>query len=145
MYVIPRTYDEDMRQFSNSILQFQMSMKSMHLEREYEKTLSDSAHLLDSEKDRVRRMELMFVNFENEDLRSQLEEANLHLLGFTNSDSEACVQLQEACHEIDRLELQVQTFLGEIDRLKVCVYQISCLYRLTVILTSTGRTFNPKG
>ncbi|KGO49311.1 Ribosomal RNA large subunit methyltransferase E [Penicillium expansum] len=99
-------------------LDFEMSMRTMHLEKEYEKTLSDSARLLDGERDRVRRMELLLSKFENEALRSQLEEANGHLLGFTSADSEACAQLQEACQEIDHLELQAQASSSEINRLK---------------------------
>ncbi|KAJ6140095.1 Ribosomal RNA large subunit methyltransferase E [Penicillium samsonianum] len=101
-----------------SALDFEMSMRTMRLEKEYEKTLSDSARLLDGERDRVRRMELLLLKFENEALRSQLEEANGHLLGFTSADSEACAQLQEACQEIDHLELQAQASSSEINRLK---------------------------
>lgn len=106
-------------QDSNLIMQFEMSMRTMRLEKEYEKTLSDSARLLDCERDRVRRMELLLSKFENDALRSQLEKANGHLLGLTSADSEACAQLQEACQEIDHLELQAQAFSSEINRLKV--------------------------
>jgi predicted RNase H-like nuclease (RuvC/YqgF family) len=100
-------------------MQFEMSMRTMRLEKEYEKTLSDSGRLLDGEKDRVRRMELLLLKFENEALRSQLDEANAHLSGFTRADSEACAQLREACQEIDHLELQAQASSSEINRLKV--------------------------
>ncbi|KAJ5413368.1 hypothetical protein N7465_005673 [Penicillium sp. CMV-2018d] len=101
-----------------SALDFEMSMRTMRLEKEYEKSLSESARLLDGERDRVRRMELLLSKFENEALRSQLEEANGHLLGLTSADSEACAQLQEACQEIDHLELQAQASSSEINRLK---------------------------
>ncbi|KAJ5355781.1 Ribosomal RNA large subunit methyltransferase E [Penicillium concentricum] len=101
-----------------STLDSEMSMRTICLEKEYEKTLSDSARLLDGERDRVRRMELLLSRFENEALRSQLEETNRYLLGFTGADSEACVQLQQACQEIDHLELQAQASASEIDRLK---------------------------
>lgn len=94
-------------------------MRTMHLEREYEKALSNSACLLNNERDRVQRMEILFLTFENKALQLQLEEANGHLLGFTSANSEACAQLQEACQEIDRLELQAQFSSGEIERLKV--------------------------
>ncbi|KAJ5312912.1 hypothetical protein PENANT_c049G04740 [Penicillium antarcticum] len=97
---------------------YEMSIRTVRLEKEYEKTLSDSARLLEGERDRVRRMEHLFLEFENEALRSQLDEANEHLLGFTNADSEACVQLEEACQEIDRLERHAQTSMSEIDRLR---------------------------
>ncbi|CDM29207.1 hypothetical protein DTO013E5_5909 [Penicillium roqueforti] len=97
---------------------FEMSIRTILLEKEYEKTLSVSARLLDEERDRVRRMELLLSKFENEALRSQLKEANGHLLGFTSADSEACAQLQEACQEIDHLELRAQASSIEINRLK---------------------------
>ncbi|EKV11234.1 Ribosomal RNA large subunit methyltransferase E [Penicillium digitatum] len=99
-------------------LDFEMSIRTMHLDKEFEKTLSDSARLLDGERDRVRRMELLISKFENEALRLELEEANGHLLGFTSADSEACAQLQEACQEIDHLELQARASSSEINRLK---------------------------
>ncbi|CAG8167927.1 unnamed protein product [Penicillium salamii] len=98
--------------------QLEMSMRTAHLEKEYEKTLSDSARLLDGERDRVRRIEHLFLQFENEAIRLQLEESNGHLLGFSKADSEACVQLQDACQEIDRLEHQAQNSTNEINRLK---------------------------
>jgi hypothetical protein len=96
-----------------------MSMRTLHLDREYEKTLSDSARLLDNERDRMRRVELMFLRFDNEALQSELEEVNGHLAGLTSTDSEACFQLKDACQEIDRLERQGQAYSAEIDRLKV--------------------------
>lgn len=104
---------------ANLISQYEMPMRTAYLEKEYNKTLSDSARLLDGERDRVRRMEQLFLKFENEALRVQLEEADRHLSGFSRADSEACVQLQDACQEIDRLESQAQTSSKEITRLKV--------------------------
>ncbi|KAJ5121193.1 uncharacterized protein N7515_009154 [Penicillium bovifimosum] len=101
-----------------SALDFEMSMRTLHLEREYEKTLSDSARLLDDERDRMRRVELMLLRFDNEALRSELEEAKGHLMGLTSTDSEACVQLKDACQDIDRLERQGQAYSAEIERLK---------------------------
>jgi hypothetical protein len=105
--------------FADLIEQSEMAMRTARLEKQYEKTLSDSARLLDGERDRLRRMEHLFLQFENEALRLQLEESNGHLLGFSRADSEACIQLQDACQEIDRLESEAQTSLNEISRLKV--------------------------
>ena len=123
-------------------MQFEMSIRTILLEKEYEKTLSVSARLLDDERDRVRRMELLLLKFENEALRSQLKEANGHLLGFTSADSEACAQLQEACQEIDQLELQAQASSSEINRLKVSLNPIRGLEH--VMLTAIGRTIGPE-
>lgn len=118
-------------------------MRTAHLEKEYEKTISDSARLLDGERDRVRRMEHLFLKFENEALRLQLEESNGHLLGFSTADSEACAQLQDACKEIDRLESQAQTSSNEISRLKVCTCR-TLISIQTQVLTSAERTRSPK-
>lgn len=99
-------------------------MRTAHLEKEYEKALSESARLLNGERDRVQRMEHLFLKFENEALRLQLEESNGHLMGFSKADSEACVQLHDACQEIDRLESQAQASSSEISRLKVGLVMI---------------------
>lgn len=94
-------------------------MKTVHLEKEFEKTIAESARLLDAERDRVRRMEHLFLQLESDALQSQLEQANEQLFGFTHADSETLVQLDEACQEIDRLESQVQNSANEIKKLKV--------------------------
>lgn len=119
-------------------------MRTIRLEKEYEKTLSDSGRLLDGEKDRVRRMELLLLKFENETLQSQLDEANAHLLGFTSADSEACAQLQEACQEIDNLELQAQTSSSEINRLKVSLNSIWGAICIVRYIDSSRKNSRPR-
>ncbi|KAJ5585350.1 uncharacterized protein N7459_005150 [Penicillium hispanicum] len=101
-----------------SMCDYEMSMKTVHLEKEYEKTIAESARLLDAERDRVRRMEHLFLQLESDALQSQLEQVNEQLFGFTHADSETLVQLDEACQEIDRLESQVQSSAHEIKKLK---------------------------
>lgn len=99
-----------------------MSIKTVRLEKEYEKALADSARLLDAEKDRMRRMEQLLFQFESDALRSQLDQANEQLLGFAQTESGARLQLDEAYQEIDRLNLHVQASSNEIERLKVGAY-----------------------
>lgn len=111
------------RTSSYSLPQCEMSVKTMQLEKEYEKVITDSARLLDAEKDRVRRMEQLLLQFENESLRSQLDEANEQLLGLTHSESEACLQLDEVYQELDRLDLHVQVSSSEMQKLKVRRYR----------------------
>ncbi|KAJ5298677.1 uncharacterized protein N7443_006797 [Penicillium atrosanguineum] len=101
-----------------SLLDCEMSIKTIRLEKEYEKSLADSARLLDAEKDRVRRMEQLLLQFESETLRSQLDRAHEQLLVTTQAESEACLQLDEAYQEIDRLDLHVQSSLKEVEKLK---------------------------
>lgn len=94
-------------------------MKTMQLEKEYERAIADSARLLDAEKDRMRRMEQLLLRFESESLRSQLDEVNEQMLELTQAESEACLQLDEAYQEIDRLDLHVQASSSETQKLKV--------------------------
>ncbi|KAJ5536806.1 hypothetical protein N7513_009992 [Penicillium frequentans] len=101
-----------------SILDCEMSMKTVRLEKEYERALADSAHLLDVEKDRVRRMDQLLLQFESENLRSQLDQANAQLRGLTRAESDTLLQLDEACQEIDRLDRHVQASSSEIEKLK---------------------------
>lgn len=91
----------------------------MQLEKEYEKAIADSTRLLDAEKDRMQRMEQLLLKFESESLRAQLDEANEQLLGLTQVESEACLQLDEAYQEIDRLDRHVQSSFSEIQKLRV--------------------------
>ncbi|KAJ5670222.1 uncharacterized protein N7477_005585 [Penicillium maclennaniae] len=95
-----------------------MSIKTVLLEKEYEKSLADSLRLLDAEKDRVRRMEQLLLQFESETLRSRLDRAHEQLLVSTQAESEARLQLDEAYQEIDRLDIRVQSSSNEVERLK---------------------------
>ncbi|KAJ5150969.1 uncharacterized protein N7482_010221 [Penicillium canariense] len=101
-----------------SLLDCEMSIKTARLEKQYEKAIADSARLLDTERDRVRRMEHLLLQFDRDALWSQLDQANERLLGFTRVQSEARLQLDEAFQEIDRLDQYVQASSSEIERLK---------------------------
>lgn len=96
-----------------------MSVRTMQLEKQYERTIADSARLLDAEKDRVRRMNQLLLQFEGDNLRCQLDQANEQLLRLTETESETRLQLDEAYKEIDRLDKDVQVALTEIQRLEV--------------------------
>lgn len=96
-----------------------MSIKTVYLEKEYERALADSTRLIDTERDRVRRMEYLLLQFESNALRSQLDHARAQLLGFTQNESETLLRLDEACREIDRLDRHARASSGEIERLKV--------------------------
>ncbi|KAJ5097562.1 hypothetical protein N7456_008283 [Penicillium angulare] len=108
----------------SSFLDYEMSIKTVRLEREYERALADSARILDLEKDRVRRMEHLLLQFENEDLCSQLDQANTQLSGLTRNDSDTLAQLKNAYQDIDRLDRHVQSSSSENERLKA---QISAM------------------
>lgn len=96
-----------------------MALRSAYLEKEYERVLSESARLLDAERDRLRRMEYLLLQFESDALRAQLDQANAQALRLAKAESDAKSQLDVACGEIDRLDLRRQASSGEIERLKV--------------------------
>lgn len=98
-----------------------MTIQTTRLEKEYEKVLADSTRLLDAERDRVRRMEYLLLQFERDALRSQLDQANEQLLGVTQIERDTRMQLEEALQEIDRLDAHVQFSSSEIDKLRVSV------------------------
>lgn len=100
-----------------------MSVKTMQLEKEYEKAITDSTRLLDAEKDRMRRMEQLLLQIENESLRSQLDETKEQMLRLTHSESEAYLQLDEVYQELDRLDMDVQVSSSEMQKLKVRRYR----------------------
>lgn len=91
----------------------------MRLEKEYEKAIADSARLLDAEKDRMRRMQYLLLQIDRDALQTQLDQANDRILGLTQAESEARLQLDEAFQEIDRLDRHLQGASSEIQRLTV--------------------------
>jgi hypothetical protein len=109
-----------------------MSIKTVRLEKEYEKAIADSARLLDTERDRVRRMEYLLLQFDRDALQTKLDQANDRILGLTQAESEAHLQLDEAFQEIDFLDQTVQATSNEIQRLKVS----TCLIRVVVAVES---------
>ncbi|KAJ5605881.1 hypothetical protein N7510_008662 [Penicillium lagena] len=74
----------------------QMALQTAGLERDYEKAAAASARLLDAERDRVRRMEHLLLQFERDALRSQLDQANEQTLRLAKAESDTCQQLGEA-------------------------------------------------
>lgn len=97
----------------------QMALQTAGLERDYEKAAAASARLLDAERDRVRRMEHLLLQFERDALRSQLDQANEQALRLAKAESDTCQQFGEACMEIERLDHHMQASSAEIERLQV--------------------------
>lgn len=96
-----------------------MSIKTVRLEKEYEKAIADSARLLDMERDRVRRMEYLLLQFDRDALQTKFDQANDRLVVLTQAESEARLRLDEAFLEIDSLDQHVQALSSQIQRLKV--------------------------
>ncbi|KAJ5668800.1 hypothetical protein N7462_009870 [Penicillium macrosclerotiorum] len=100
-----------------SVLASEMSIRTSVLEMEYERAIAASARLLDTEKDRARRMETLLLQFEYDALRLQLGQANEQLLGMTQTEAEVRRQLVEAHHELDRMDNSLQSSSNENQRL----------------------------
>ncbi|KAJ5102865.1 hypothetical protein N7532_003394 [Penicillium argentinense] len=99
-------------------IEYEMSIKTARLEQEYEKALADSARLLDTERDRARRMENLLLRFECDALQSQLDHTRENLLGTRETERETRQQLDGAFQEIDRLDTHAQLSSNEIAKLK---------------------------
>lgn len=96
-----------------------MSIKTVRLEMEYEKAIADSVRLLDTERDRVRRMEYLLLQFDREALQAKFDQANDRIVVLTQAESEARLRLDEAFLEIDFLDQHVQASSSKIQRLTV--------------------------
>lgn len=119
-----------------------MSIQTTRLEKEYEIVRAHSTSILDAEKDRVRRMEYLLLQFERDALRSQLDQANEQLLGATESERVARTQLEEAFQEIDRLDAHVQSSSSEMNRLRVGFDSAHPLERANYLIDKTGRALS---
>ncbi|KAF7719185.1 Uncharacterized protein PECH_003039 [Penicillium ucsense] len=97
---------------------YDMSIKTLRLEREYEKTIADSARLLDAERDRVRRMEYLLLQIDRDALRATLEQAHEQIASLTESESETRHSLEEAISVVDSLSQVVNTAKTENRKLK---------------------------
>lgn len=60
--------------------------------------------LLDAEKARVHCIERLFLEFENSELRSQLNQTRDEVLGTSETEHETRLYLHSACKEVDRLQ-----------------------------------------
>lgn len=101
--------------------QCELSIQTTRLEKEYERVLADSSRLLDNERDRVRRMEYLLLQFERDALRTQLDQAHEQLLESTQTERGARMQLEEAFQEIEHLDASLRTSYSEINKLRVSI------------------------
>lgn len=86
-----------------------------HLERKYEKTLMLSAQILNAERDRIKCVERLFLEFDNCDLRSQLNHTINQLSQVSKAENDARAQLHDTYKEVERLQgiVQVSTRTSE--------------------------------
>ncbi|OKO95851.1 hypothetical protein PENSUB_10872 [Penicillium subrubescens] len=94
-----------------------MSIKTVRLEKEYEKAIAESARLLDTERDRARRMEYLLLQIDRDALQAKFDQANDRIVVLTQAESEARSRLDEAFLEIDSLDHHIQASSNQIQRL----------------------------
>lgn len=83
--------------------------------------------MLDAEKNRVKHMEYLLLQFENDTLQSELDQVNEKLVETIQTGSDTHFQLLETRKEVDHLRGIIKSSSHEIESLRVCVSQ-SCLY-----------------
>ncbi|KAE8132543.1 hypothetical protein BDV38DRAFT_209124 [Aspergillus pseudotamarii] len=96
-----------------------MAIKTQHLEKAYDDTLVHTAQLLNAEKNRLLRVEQLLLQFENENLRWQLNHVNQELTKTARAESEVRLQLQATYHELDQLQSAHRASSHEIETLRL--------------------------
>ncbi|KAE8334672.1 hypothetical protein BDV24DRAFT_156669 [Aspergillus arachidicola] len=96
-----------------------MAIKTQCLEKAYDNTLVHTAQLLNAEKNRLLRVEQLLLQFENENLRWQLNHVNQELTKTARVESEVRLQLQATYHELDQLRSMHRASSHEIETLRL--------------------------
>ncbi|KAF9887569.1 hypothetical protein FE257_009781 [Aspergillus nanangensis] len=97
---------------------YQLAFRTAILEKEYESTLSHTTEILNGERSRIEHVERLFLQFENENLRCQINQATHELILAAKAESKVRIQLQGLYHELDRLQNHSQDSSSEIERLR---------------------------
>lgn len=96
-----------------------MALRTAHFESEYAKISGHTAHLMAAERNRMKHMEQLLVQFENDTLRSELQQANDQLVKTNRIELDVRLQLHEVQREADHLRNIVQASSNEIEVLNV--------------------------
>lgn len=96
-----------------------MALRTAHLESEYTKISGRTIQMLDAEKSRVKLMEQLLLQFENDTLRSDLEKVNEQMNEVIQTEVDTHFQLYEARREMDRLHGIVKASSHEAESLRV--------------------------
>lgn len=101
------------------LIKCQMALRTARFESEYAAISGHTTQLLDAEKSRVKHIEQLLLQFENDALRSGLDQANEQLAKITKTESDARLQLHEIYKENDRLRNIAQLSSHESQGLRV--------------------------
>lgn len=101
------------------LIKYQLALRTARFENEYATISGRTTQLLDAERSRVKHMEQLLLQFENDTLRSDLDQANEQLAKVTKTELDACLQFHEICKENDRLRNIAQLSSHESQGLRV--------------------------
>ncbi|PLB50506.1 hypothetical protein P170DRAFT_463691 [Aspergillus steynii IBT 23096] len=96
----------------------QMALKTVRFERELQNAFGKTAQILETEGARIKRVEQLFLQFENENLRLQLDQINAKLSKALKAESDARFQFHAACDELDHLRSSSRISSNEIEGLQ---------------------------
>lgn len=125
-----------------NLAQYELSLKTINLEKEYENTLGRTTHILDTERIRVHCMERLLLKFENDGLRLQLDQAN-ELVKSKNEEPYLQTQLHETRKEVKRLRAVIPTMSAEIGSLRVSAsdHKLGFYDGPAFLSTTTGKNY----
>ncbi|KAL2833220.1 hypothetical protein BDW59DRAFT_76884 [Aspergillus cavernicola] len=95
-----------------------MALTTTRVEKEYDQVHARTVQLLDAERGRVQCMEQLLLRIEIESLQSRVNQAGQELIQAREAESEACLQLDGAIGELERLQVVAQASSREIEYLR---------------------------
>ncbi|KAI9045124.1 uncharacterized protein KD926_010447 [Aspergillus affinis] len=95
-----------------------MALRTVRFEKELQDVFGKTAQILGTEETRVNRVEQLLLQFENENLRLQLDQTNLKLSKALNAESDIRYRFQAACAELDHLRSASRISSSEIEGLQ---------------------------
>ncbi|RAH50922.1 uncharacterized protein BO95DRAFT_438190 [Aspergillus brunneoviolaceus CBS 621.78] len=96
---------------------YDLSLHTLSLEREYDQTVSTAAQLLDQEARRVHRVDQLLQQFENENLQQQLDQARQEIGRVRSAELEILGRLNQVALERDRIQQTVYVLGHEKENL----------------------------
>ncbi|PYH49899.1 uncharacterized protein BP01DRAFT_388037 [Aspergillus saccharolyticus JOP 1030-1] len=86
---------------------YNLTLHTLSLEREYDQTVTTTSHLLAQEARRVQRVDQLLLQFENENLQLQLDQARQEIGRVRSSELEILGRLNQLVQERDRIQQTV--------------------------------------
>ncbi|KAL4960923.1 FtsJ-like methyltransferase-domain-containing protein [Aspergillus stella-maris] len=97
---------------------YQKTLETLRFEKEYVQVQAHTAQLLETERDRVHRMEQLLLRIENENLRLQMGHASQEMIQAKEREANTRFQLDDATREISHLQAVTQASHREMESLR---------------------------